>query len=30
MMIAGLSLTWLPEDYSEQLVRNMIGYMAGD
>ena len=27
MMVAGMSLTWLPDDYSLQLVRNMTDYM---
>lgn len=30
LMIAGMSLTWLPEDYRLQLVRNMSVYMTGN
>ena len=30
LMIVGLSLTWLPDDYGQQLVRNMTGYMLED
>jgi hypothetical protein len=30
LMIVGMSLTWLPADYSEQLVHNMAGYMTSD
>ena len=30
LMIIGMSLTWLPTDYSDQLVHNMAGYMTSD
>ena len=30
LMVLGMSLTWLPDDFDQQLVRNMTGYMLDD
>ena len=30
LMVLGMSLTWLPDGYDQQLVHNMTGYMLSD